>query len=124
MRFLGGTTKVVWTQIVHKSQNYSIIGDYFYFQRRDGVLQQAIGKGETSHLSYEFHDGFYRGHFAKQIIIEIFCKQVITSLPSSRIPMIIAKVMMYVKFMHKGLLWMALYIPFHLWNLLKNGELI
>jgi hypothetical protein len=33
-----------------------------------------------------------------------FCRQVITSLPSSRMPMIIAKVVMYVKLMHKGLL--------------------
>ncbi len=33
-----------------------------------------------------------------------FCKQVITSPPSSRMPMIIERVVMYVKLMHKGLL--------------------
>jgi hypothetical protein len=33
-----------------------------------------------------------------------FCKQIITSPLSSRIPMIIAGVVMYIKFMHKGLL--------------------
>jgi hypothetical protein len=52
---------------VHKSQNYLIIGDQFYFQGKDGVLQRAIRKGETSHLLYEFHDGFCEGHFPRQI---------------------------------------------------------
>jgi hypothetical protein len=33
-----------------------------------------------------------------------FCKHVITGPPSSRIPMIITGVIMYVKLMHKGLL--------------------
>jgi hypothetical protein len=33
-----------------------------------------------------------------------FCSQVITGPPSSRMPMIIAGVLMYVKLMHKGLL--------------------
>jgi hypothetical protein len=33
-----------------------------------------------------------------------FCKQVITSPPSSRMPMIIEGVVMYVKLMHKSLL--------------------
>jgi len=44
-----------------------IIGDQFYFQGKDGVLQRAIRKGETSHLLYEFHDGFCEGHFPRQI---------------------------------------------------------
>jgi len=47
-----------------------IIGDQLYFQRKDGVLRQTIGKGETSHLLYEFHDGFCGGHFTKQIATE------------------------------------------------------
>jgi hypothetical protein len=38
--------------------------------------------------------------------------------------MIIVGIVMYVKFMHKGLLWMAFYTPYHLKDLLKNGELI
>jgi hypothetical protein len=62
MKFPVGATKVVRTQIAHKSRNYSIIGDKFYFQKRDGVLQRTIGKGETSCLLYEFHDGFYGSH--------------------------------------------------------------
>jgi hypothetical protein len=33
-----------------------------------------------------------------------FCKQIITSPRSSKMPMIIVRVMMYVKLMHKGLL--------------------
>jgi hypothetical protein len=32
-----------------------------------------------------------------------FCKQVIINPPTSRMPMIITRVMMYVKLMHKGL---------------------
>jgi hypothetical protein len=47
-----------------------IIGDQLYFQRKDGVLRQTIGKGETSHLLYEFHDGFCGGHFTRQIATE------------------------------------------------------
>jgi hypothetical protein len=50
-----------------------------------------------------------------------FCKQVIIGPPFSRMPMIILKVLMYVKLTHKGLLWMALYTPYHLWDRLKNG---
>jgi hypothetical protein len=45
-------------------------------------------------------------------------------LASSRMPMIITKVVMYVKLMHNGLLIVAFYTPYHLWDLLKNGELI
>jgi hypothetical protein len=67
MRFLVVATKVTRTRIVHKSWNYLIIGDQLYFQRSNGVLRQTIRKGETSHLLYEFHDGFYGGHFVGQI---------------------------------------------------------
>jgi hypothetical protein len=70
MRFPVGATKVVRTRITHKSQNYSIIGNQLYFQRRDGVLRRTIGKRDTSCLLYEFHDGFYGGHFAGRIIAE------------------------------------------------------
>jgi hypothetical protein len=45
---------------------------------------------------------------------KIICKQVIIRPPSSRIPMIIVGVVMYVKLMHKCLLWMAFYTPYHL----------
>jgi len=38
MKFPIGTIKVMQTQNVHKSQNYLIIGDQLYFQRRDDVL--------------------------------------------------------------------------------------
>jgi hypothetical protein len=55
---------------VHKNRNYSIIDDQLYFQGRDGVLRQTIGKGEISRLLYEFHDGFYGSHFASRITIE------------------------------------------------------
>jgi hypothetical protein len=44
--------------------------DWFFFQRTNGVLQRAIGKGETSHILYEFHDGFCGCHFAEQILVE------------------------------------------------------
>jgi hypothetical protein len=64
MGFPLGATKVVQTRIAHKSQNYSMIGNQLYFQGINGVLRRAIGKCDTSHLLYEFHDGFYGGHFA------------------------------------------------------------
>jgi len=38
MRFSIITTKMVRTQIAHKSRNYSIINNLLYFQGRDGVL--------------------------------------------------------------------------------------
>jgi hypothetical protein len=63
MRFPVGATKAMGTRIVHKSRNYSKIGEQLYFQGRDGVLRQTIGKDETSRLLYEFHDGFYGNHF-------------------------------------------------------------
>jgi hypothetical protein len=66
MRFPIGSTKVIQTQITHKSQNYLIIGDQLYFQGKY-VLQRATRKGETSHLLYKFHDGFGEGHFLRQI---------------------------------------------------------
>jgi hypothetical protein len=31
------------------------------------VLQQTIGKGDTSRLLYEFHDGFCGSHFVRRI---------------------------------------------------------
>ncbi len=49
-----------------------MIGNQLYFQGRNGVLQRTIGKCDTSRCLYEFHDGFYGGHFARQIIVEIF----------------------------------------------------
>jgi hypothetical protein len=70
MKFPIGTTKAIRTQILHNSPNYSIIGNQVYFQGRDGVLRRTIGKGQISHLLYEFHDGFSGGHFAGQIIAE------------------------------------------------------
>jgi hypothetical protein len=70
MRFPVGATKAIRTRIAHKSQNYSMIGNQLYFQGRDGVLRQAIGKRDTSHLLYEFHDGFCGGHFAGRITAE------------------------------------------------------
>jgi hypothetical protein len=39
MKFPVGTTKVVRTRIVHKSRNYSMIGNQLYFQGRDGVIR-------------------------------------------------------------------------------------
>jgi hypothetical protein len=53
---------------VHKSRNYSMIGNQLYFQGRDGVLRWTIGKHDTSRLLYEFHDGLCGGHFAGWII--------------------------------------------------------
>jgi hypothetical protein len=47
-----------------------MIGDQLYFQGRDGVLRQTIGKHDTSHLLYEFHDGFCGGHFTGRITAE------------------------------------------------------
>jgi hypothetical protein len=72
MRFLVRATKVVRTRIAHKSWNYSIIGNQLYFQWRNGVLWWTIGKGDTSRLLYEFHDGFCGGHFTRRITTEIF----------------------------------------------------
>jgi hypothetical protein len=70
MRLLIGATKVVRTRIAHKSWNYLMIGNHFYFQGRDGVLQRIIKKGDTSRLLYEFHDGFCGGYFAGRITAE------------------------------------------------------
>jgi hypothetical protein len=70
MRFSNGTTKAVQTQITHKSQNYSMISNQLYFQGKDGVLRRTIGNCDTSRLLYEFHDGFYGGHFAGRITTE------------------------------------------------------
>ncbi len=38
MRFPDGAAKAVRTRIAHKSRNYSMIGNQFYFQGKDGVL--------------------------------------------------------------------------------------
>ncbi len=70
MRFPDGATKVVQTRIAHKSRNYLMIGNQLYFQGKDGVLRRTIRKRDTSRLLYEFHDGFYGGHFAKRITTE------------------------------------------------------
>ncbi len=70
MKFPDGATKAVRTRIAHKSQNYSMISNQLYFQGKDGVLRRTIGKCDTSHLLYEFHDGFYGGHFVGRITTE------------------------------------------------------
>jgi hypothetical protein len=67
MKFQVGATKAVWTRIVHKNRNYLMIGNQLYFQGGDGVLRWTIGKRDTSRLLYEFHDGFYGGHFVRWI---------------------------------------------------------
>ncbi len=67
MRFPDGATKAVQIRIAHKSRNCSMIGNQLYFKGRDGVLRRTIGKRDTSHLLYEFHDGFCGGHFAGRI---------------------------------------------------------
>jgi len=72
MWFLVGSTKVLQNQIMHKNQSYLIIRDQLYFQGKDGVLQRTIRNGETSHLLYEFHDGFCEGHFLGQITTILF----------------------------------------------------
>jgi hypothetical protein len=43
-----------------------------------------------------------------------FCRLVITNPRSSKMPMIIVGVVMYVKLMHKCLLWVAFYTLYHL----------
>jgi len=68
MRFPVGATKAVLTWIAHKSRNYSIRSYWLNFKGKDGVLLRTIRKGETSHLLYEFHGGFYGGHFVRWII--------------------------------------------------------
>jgi len=70
MRFLVRAITVVRIRIVHKSRNYSMIGNQIYFQGKDGVLWRTIGKRDTSCLLYEFHDGFCGGHFAGWITVE------------------------------------------------------
>jgi len=99
MRFPNGATKAVRTRIAHKSRNYSMIGNQLYFQGRDGVLRRTIGKCDTSHLLYEFHDGFCGGHFTGRIT----AKKILQA-GYYWLPMIIARVVMCVKPMHKGLL--------------------
>jgi len=76
-----------------------MISNQLYFQGRDGVLQQTIGKRDISRFLYEFHDGFYGGHFAGQITVEK-----ILQAGYYWMPMIIVGVVMCVKPMHKGLL--------------------
>jgi hypothetical protein len=104
MRFPDGATKAIRTRIAHKSRNYSMIGGQLYFQGRDGVLRRTIGKCDTSRLLYEFHDGFVEATLRDELLQKRFCKQVTIGPPSSRMPMIIAGVVMCVKPMHKGLL--------------------
>jgi hypothetical protein len=103
-RFPIRTTKVIRTRIAHKSQNYSIISNQLYFQGRDGVLRQIGGKGETSRLLYELHDGFYGGHFVGRITTEKILQAGYYWPTFFKDAMIIIKTMMYVKLVHKGLL--------------------
>jgi hypothetical protein len=72
MRFPVGATKAVRTRIAHKSRNYLMIGNQLYFQGKDGVLRRTISKCDTSHLLYEFHDGFCGSHFAERITTKFF----------------------------------------------------
>jgi hypothetical protein len=71
-----------------------------------------------------FMMGFLEAILQKKSQHKTFCKHVIITPPSLMMPMIITRVMLYVKLMHKGLLWVAFYTPYDLKNLLKNGELI
>jgi hypothetical protein len=127
MRFLVGATKAVQTWIVHKNQNYLIINDRFNFEGKNDILLWTIGKGETLKLRViymNFMVSFMEATLRDESQQKWFCRLVIIGPPSSKMPMIIPKIMMYVKLMCKGLLWVALYTPYHLWDLLKNGELI
>ncbi|CAK9231454.1 unnamed protein product, partial [Sphagnum troendelagicum] len=51
-----------------------------------------------------FMMGFVKGTLRDKSLQKRFCKQVTIGPPSSRMPMIIAEVVMCVKPMHKGLL--------------------
>jgi hypothetical protein len=104
MKFLDGATKAVRTRITHKSRNYSMIGNQLYFQGRDGVLRRAIGKRDMSCLFMSFMMCSMEATLRDESLQKRFCRQVITGPPSSRMPMIITKVVMCVKLMHKGLL--------------------
>jgi hypothetical protein len=64
---------------------------------------------------------FCRTNHSKNIFAN---RLLLAHLAFSKMPKIIIGVMMYVKLMHKFLLWMAFYTLYHLWDLLKNGELI
>jgi hypothetical protein len=51
-----------------------------------------------------FMMGFVEATLQDELLQKRFCKQVIIGPPSSKMPMIIVEVVMYVKLMHKGLL--------------------
>jgi hypothetical protein len=88
-----------------------------------------IGKNETSCLLYEFHGKFYGSHFARQIIVKKIFRPIIINPPSSRMPMIIAKVVMYVKIMRKRSIMSGLlhpippFKPFEKWGIDLMGPL-
>ncbi len=59
----------------------------------------------TLHIFYiNFMMGSVEAILRNESLQIFFCKQVTVGLPSSRMPMIIVGVVMYVKPMHKGLL--------------------
>ncbi len=62
-------------------------------------------KNVTPHVFYmNFMMGFVEATSQDESLQKRFCKQVTIGPPSSRMPMIIVGVVMYVKPMHKGLL--------------------
>jgi len=111
MKFLIEATKVVWTQITHKSQNYSIIGHQLYFQGRNGVVMNHWKGWNLTSFVWISWWVLWRPLYRTNHNKKKNWKKIITGPPSSRMPMIIVRIVMYVKLMHKGLLWAALYTP-------------
>jgi hypothetical protein len=70
MRFLIGATKAVRSMNCAQESKLLDDGQSTILLGRDGVLRRTIGKSDTSHLLYEFHDGFYGGHFMGRITTE------------------------------------------------------
>jgi hypothetical protein len=104
MRFPVGATKAVRTRIVHKSRNYSMIGNPLYFQGGMVFYDEPL-ENVTPHIfCMNFMMGFVQAILRDESLQIFFCKQITIGPPSSRMPMIIVGVVMYVKPMHKGLL--------------------
>jgi len=121
MKFPIGTTKVMQTRNVHKSQNNLIIGGSTLLLKKGWcfITSHWIGWNLTSFVWISWW--VLWKPLCETNHSKFFYRQVTIGPSSSRMPMIITKFVMYVNLMHKGLLLMAFCTPYHLWDLLKMG---
>jgi hypothetical protein len=104
MRFPDGATKAVRTRIVHKSRNYLMIGNKFYFQGRMVFYDKPLENVTFHVFCMSFMMGSVEAILWDESLQKRFCKHVTIGPLFSRMPMIIVKVVMCVKLTHEGLL--------------------